>query len=186
MPYLPTGRELIDPFKLLETAGIGPGMKVVDCGCGTLGHYVFPAAQLVGAEGRVYAVDILKSVLNDIESRIKMEGLNNIETIWGDLERAGGVRLPDGSLDIVLVINNLSLSRQRPALMKECLRLAKPGGRVVVVDWRLDAPAIGTPLASRLAPEETRKLTEAFGLVLLKPFTPGRFHYGFLFMKPEK
>lgn len=186
MPYLSTGRELIDPFKLLETAGVAAGMKVVDCGCGTLGHYVFPAAQMVGAEGRVYAVDILRSVLNDIESRIKIEGLTNIETVWGDLERPGGVRLPDASMDVVLIINNLSLSRQRPALGRECVRLAKPGGRVVVVDWRLDAPAIGTLAASRIAPEEARKFAESLGLILLKPFTPGKFHYGFLFMKPEK
>ena len=73
MPYMPTGRELIDPFKVLEAAGIRADMTVADFGCGTLGHYVFPAAQMVGTHGKVYAIDILKSVLDGVNSKKKME-----------------------------------------------------------------------------------------------------------------
>src|ERR1700675_3615040 len=99
MSYIPTGKELIDPFKVLEEAGLGADMKVADFGCGTLGHYVFAASRLVGPGGKVYAIDILKSVLDGIESMMRIERVTNVETVWGDLERVGGIKLADGLLD---------------------------------------------------------------------------------------
>ena len=62
-----SGNELINPFKVLERAGLQSGWSVADLGCGALGHFVFPAAQLVGGNGKVYAVDIQKTALKAIE-----------------------------------------------------------------------------------------------------------------------
>lgn len=184
MPYLPTGKELIDPFKVLEDGGVRQDMAVADFGCGTLGHYVFPAAKLVGPGGKVYAVDILKSVLSGVESRGKMESAGNVETVWGDLERPGGVRLPDGAVDVGLIINNLFLSTQRPALVKECARLVKPGGTLVVVDWKPAGASFGPPSASRVPAEEAKQLALAAGLTVERDITPGQYHYGFICKKP--
>src|SRR5512143_268188 len=144
--YIPTGKELIDPFKVLQEAGIRSGMSVADFGCGTLGHYVFPAAQLVGPDGKVYAVDILKSVLGGIESRTKLEGATNVITVWGDLERINGIKLDDGMMDIGLIINNLFLSKQQDTMVKECVRMVKHGGKVVFVDWK--------PTGSNFGPDQ--------------------------------
>ncbi len=184
MVYIPTGKELIDPFKVLEEAGVRAGMKVADFGCGTLGHYVFPAAQLVGPDGKVYAIDILKSVLNGVESRIKLESASNVETLWGDLERPNGINLPDGALDVGLLINNLFLSKQREALVKECARMVKSGGRMVVIDWKPTGVSFGPEPGSRVSAEQAQKLAEGAGLVLEKPFEPGKYHFGLLFKKP--
>jgi ubiquinone/menaquinone biosynthesis C-methylase UbiE len=184
MPYIPTGKELIDPFKLLEDAGIRSGMAVADFGCGTLGHYVFPAARLVGPEGKVYAVDILKSVLGGIESRMKMEGATNVELVWGDLERVGGIRLPDGSLDMGLLINNLFLSKQKEMMVKECARMVKPGGLMIIADWKPSGASFGPDPATRVQPDEAKRLAEAAGLQYVKDLDPGQYHYGFLYKKP--
>jgi ubiquinone/menaquinone biosynthesis C-methylase UbiE len=183
MPYIPTGKELIDPFKLLEEAGIRAGMSVADFGCGTLGHYVFPAAKMVGATGKVYAIDILKSVLGGIEGRMKMEGAANVETVWGDLERVGGVKLPDGAVDIGLLINNLFLTTQAQAMTNECVRMTKSGGKFVIVDWKPTA-ALGPDPKTRVDAETAKMLGVTAGLRLIKEFTPGPYHYGFLYMKP--
>ncbi len=184
MPYIPTGKELIDPFRLLEDAGIRAGMAVADFGCGTLGHYVFPAARLVGPEGRVEAVDILKSVLNGIENRMKLDGATNVEAIWGDLERPGGVKLPNDSIDMGLLINNLFLSKQKAAMVRECVRMVKPGGIFVLVDWKPTGISFGPPPGSRVAPEDAKKLALDAGLAFVKDLSPGKYHYGFLFKKP--
>ncbi|MDD5251786.1 MAG: methyltransferase domain-containing protein [Patescibacteria group bacterium] len=184
--YLPTGRELIDPFNLLKEADIRSGMKVADFGCGTLGHYVFPASQLVGPDGRVYAVDILKSVLSGIEGRIRFDSATNVEPVWGDMERPGGVALADNSLDIGLLINNLFMSKQRDTMIKECVRMIKPGGRLVVVDWRPTGVNFGPDVGTRLSVDEARQLGEKAGLKLEKLFEPGRYHYGLIFTKPKE
>lgn len=180
---IPTSGELLDPIKVLEEAGIRAGMSVADFGCGTVGHFVFPAAKLVGAQGKVYAVDILKSVLSGITSRMKMEGATNVETLWGDLERANGIRLPDGALDIGLVVNNLFMAKNKEALLKECGRMVKPGGRLVVVDWKPTGGAIGPDPALRVSADGAKALAAAAGLKLEKEFSPGEYHYGLVYAK---
>ena len=184
MTYIPTGKELIDPFKILEEAGIRSDMKVADFGCGTLGHYVFAASQLVGLGGRVYAIDILKSVLNGVESMIKVNNVTNIELVWGDLERLGGVKLPDGLLDIGLLINNLYLSKQQEMMVKECVRMVKPGGTFVLVDWKPTGATFGPDPKTRVSAEAALKLGLTAGLQLVKELVPGPYHYGFIFKKP--
>lgn len=184
MAYIPTGRELIDPFKVLEEGGIRADMKVADFGCGTLGHYVFAASKLVGPGGKVYAVDILKSVLNGIESMIKMERVANVETVWGDLERVGGVKLADGILDIGMLINNLYLSKQQAEMVKECVRMVKPGGTFVLVDWKPTGATFGPDPKSRVGADVAMRLGLDAGLSLVKEFEPGSYHYGFIFRKP--
>jgi len=183
MPYISTGNELIDPFKVLEEAGIRNGMKVADFGCGTLGHYVFPAAHLVGPEGKVFAVDILKSVLSGIESRIKMESVSNVEMLWGDIERERGVKIEDNVLDLGLLINNLFMSKQQPAMVRECMRMVKPGGKFVLIDWKPAGVSFGPEPESRVSPEEARALAEGAGLKYEKDTVPGDYHWGFVFSK---
>ncbi len=183
MAYLPTGKELIDPNRLLEEAGVANGHVVADFGCGTLGHYVFPASRMVGPNGKVYAVDILKSVLSGIESRIRQESAANVETLWGDLERPNGVKLPDGSVDVGLLINNLFLSQQKEALVRECFRMVKSGGLFVVADWKPSGVSLGPAMETRVPAEEARKLAESVGAVFVKDLHPGEHHYGFLFRK---
>jgi ubiquinone/menaquinone biosynthesis C-methylase UbiE len=184
MAYIPTGKELIDPFKVLEAAGIKSAMKVADFGCGTLGHYVFPASHLVGPDGKVFAVDILKSVLNGIESRSKMESVSNVLPVWGDLERDGGVKIADNSLDIGMLINNLFMSKQKEVMMKECVRMVKPGGIFVIIDWKPAGVNFGPAPETRVTPEEAKVLAEGAGLKILKDIEPGQYHYGFVCSKP--
>ncbi|MEY4722981.1 MAG: hypothetical protein RLZZ324_494 [Candidatus Parcubacteria bacterium] len=182
--YLPTGKELIDPFKILEDADIRAGYSVADFGCGTLGHYVFPAARLVGKEGKVYAIDILKSVLSGIESRMKIEGAQNVITLWGDLERVGGVKLPSESLDMGLLINNLFLSKQQGEMVRECVRMVKHGGVFVMADWKPSGATFGPPPATRVSMEVGKALATAAGLTIVKDIVPGPYHWGFVCVKP--
>ena len=93
---LRSGTELINPFKLLERVGIRAGAKVADLGCGALGHFVFPASQMVGPNGIVYAVDIQRDVLNQVEKAAKEEHLFNVKTIWSDIDVYNAARIPDG------------------------------------------------------------------------------------------
>lgn len=184
MAYMPTGTELIDPFAVLAAAGVRNGMTVADFGCGTLGHYVFPAGVQVGPKGRVLAIDILKSVLSAVESRKKMESANNIETIWGDMERPNGVKVPDGTVDVGMIINNLYLSKLKKELVTECVRMVKPGGTLVVVDWKLGGAEFGPPPESRVDPEVAKQMVLDIGLTLEKEFSPGKYHWGYIFKKP--
>jgi len=180
---LPSTSTLLDPVALLSRAGVRAGQKVADLGCGALGHFVFPAAAMVGGEGKVYAVDILKSVLGGVMSRAKLEGAGNVETVWGDCEVPNGVRIGTGSVDLTLVVNNLYQAKDRNAFMREAVRITKPGGTIVVSDWKTTSSPLGPPAEKRVAATTALKEAMGLGLKLKEEFEPGQYHWGLIFTR---
>lgn len=174
---------LLDARRVLREVHLQPGMVVADFGCGPSGHFVFPAAAPVGPNGRVYAVDIQKQVIAAVESYRRLKGFTNVQTLWGDIERAGGVRLADSSLDVILLVNNLYLVKDRLALVNEIKRTLKPSGRLLVVEWVNTKTPIGPPVEQRVSKELVRDLLVKFGFRLDHSFYPGQYHWGLVFHK---
>lgn len=179
MPYIPSGGEVLDPPAILATLGLAEGMFVADLGCGTSGHFVFPAARMVGVKGKVYAIDILKSALAGIDSRRKIEGATNVEEVWADIEVSGGTRIPDNSVDRALLVN----VRGKLGMLKEAWRILKNGGKLLVVDWKPTAAPFGPPTKDRRPSEATKADAAQLGYKLEKEFDAGQYHYGLIFMK---
>lgn len=179
MIYIPSGTELLNPPEILKRAGIAEGMKVVDMGCGSAGHFVFAAAHMVGEKGRVYGVDILKSALGGVESRGKIEGVTNVDTIWSDIEVYNGTKIASGSIDLVLIINN----EPNEAMLKESARLVKEGGKFVLVDWEKTVAPFGPPTKDRLDKETVKKQAAALGFGNVEEFKAGPYHFGLIFTR---
>jgi len=183
MSYIPTGKGLIDPVKALEEAGIKEEMKIADLGVGAVGHFLFPASDLVGQKGEVYAIDILKHVLEANENRSKLSGKkDNIHYIWGDIDRVGGTKIPDHSMDMALVINVLHLAKDG-GLLGEVKRILHTGGILLVIDWKPAGTHFGPPPEKRLTKDEARRMMEMAGLKLTKEFEAGPSHYGLVATK---
>jgi len=183
MAFIPSTSELIDARNLLSIAGIQEGMIVADLGCGTTGHFVFPAAEMVGKNGKVYAVDIQKGVLAGIESRKRLENIDNVESVWSDIELYGVTKVPANSLNLVLLVNNLFLAKQKNELAREIMRLMAPGGKLVVADWKLTQAPFGPAVKDRVPAEEAKKIFSNAGFILEKEFDAGQYHYGLLFRR---
>lgn len=185
MLTLPTGRALLDPDQILEEAGIRQGMRVADLGVGNVGHFLFPAARMVGDKGMVFGVDILKPVLEAVKNRLKISGQENVTLIWGDIEKLGGTKIPDNAVDMAIVVGVLSAVRQDLALA-EMRRILGTDGTLLVVDWKPQGGPMGPKPESRLAREDARHLAEAAGFVFKKEFEAGAHHYGLVFTKPRQ
>lgn len=177
------GTQLIDSVALLTRARIKQGDVVAEFGCGTSGHLVFPAAHLVGSKGRVYAIDILKSALGAIESRGKLEGVDNVETVWADLERAGGLKLPEQSVDLVILLHIVGQVKEKETMLKEALRILKPGGTLLIADWKMTSTPLGPPPQKRLDPAIAKQLALSAGFELKEEFEAGKYHYGLVYKK---
>ena len=107
--------------------GAKRGDVILDYGCG-IGFNTIPAAEIVGKDGMVYALDIHPLAIKSVEKKIREKGLRNAKTILSGLNTG----LPDESVDVVLLYNVLPMVKNRPALIKELYRVLKPGGTLSV------------------------------------------------------
>jgi len=183
MVYISGGNELLDPLVILTRLGLKTGSKVADLGCGSAGHFIVPAAKIVGSQTIVYAVDILKSVLRSVTSVARLEGINNIKPVWSNLEIYGATRIKKESLDFAFLINILFQSKQDDQIIKEAVRLIKSGGKLLVIDWNQVPSSIGPAPIDRIKPEEVKKIAKNLKLELIDEFDAGNYHYGLIFEK---
>lgn len=93
----------------------------MDYGCG-IGSYTFPAANFVGEEGKVYALDKQPSAIKRVEERAQMGGFSNIDTILSDVD----IGLPDERVDVILLYGVLPEIKNRESLLRESHRILKP------------------------------------------------------------
>jgi len=181
MPH--SGIALIDPSKIFEKIDLSAGMRVADLGCGRTGHFVFPASKVVGEKGVVYAIDIIKNILESIESRKKSEGYDNVEIVWSDLERCGLTPIPDNSLDACFIVNVLYLAKDKENFLKEAKRLIKEGGYLVLTDWDKKIGPLGPSEDMILKKENVILIAEKLGFKLVDSFLASSYHYCLIFKK---
>ncbi len=166
---------LVDVRVLFEKVQLHEAMHVADFGVGRTGHIVFPAAKIIGDSGVVYAVDILKNVLELTQKRAKMEGFLNVHAVWADLEVKNGVQIPKNSLDVIFLVNVLYHFPDFHNTLHEIDRLLKKRGRVVVVDWIERISNIGPPEDGMLDFHKFTQQAREFGFVIQEDFNLSRF-----------
>jgi ubiquinone/menaquinone biosynthesis C-methylase UbiE len=133
------GREAFDFRKEIVAAlGLSPGQTVADVGAGT-GLFVPLLAEAVGAEGKVYAVDIAPRFIRHIEARAKQAGLTQVHTV---LSTERSIRLPANSLDLIFTCDAYHHFVHYQDMLASMRQALKPGGRLVIVEFDIEAPAL--------------------------------------------
>lgn len=170
------------PRENLLLLGLREGMKVADFGAGS-GHYTRAAAAAVATSGRVYAVDVQEDVLKHLRLHIPDHYHSTVETVWGDIEKIGGSHLKTGSVDAVILANTLFQVHDRAALIAEIIRVLKPGGKLLLVDWTGSHGGMG-PDARHVVPRnEAEGMFTRSGFTTEKTFSAGPHHYGMILTK---
>lgn len=171
-----------DPVENLKNLDIKEGFKVADFGAGS-GFYTLGLTGRVGTTGRVYAIDVQKDLLEKLKNRAKEDRLDNLEVIWADLDVLGGTRLPNSSLDAVVISNVLFQSENRDNLTAEALRVLKPDGEALVIDWADSYGGLGPRPDQIIKPDLAEAMFTKNGFALIKSFDAGPHHWGLLFKK---
>ncbi len=171
------GTALIDPHKIFADIGLEKGMRVADLGCGRTGHFVFVAARAVGDTGAVYAVDVIKEVLDNIKSRCRTEGFENVQVIWSDIEAEGKTPIPPESLDMCFVVNVMFLIKKKESVLKEAKRLLKSGGKMIIVDWNKKIGPLGPDEQLMFKKESAKMVADKTGLSEIGGGPAGDYHY---------
>lgn len=134
-----------------------PGEAVADVGAGS-GYYTELLSKAVGSSGTVYATDIQPAMLQLLERRIRDRKLTNVKPVLGTEDDP---RLPSGALDLVLLVD-VYHEFSRPQEMLRRIRSAlKPGGRLVLLEFRKEDPAVPIREEHKMSVEQVRTELEA-------------------------
>ena len=177
------GKTLLDINRILEKASVTENMTLADLGCGSSGYFVFNCAKLVGKEGNIYAVDVVKQSLKNIDLRARQENIENIKTIWSDLEIFGAAKIEANSLDVAFLVNTLYQSKKRAEVLRESIRMLKKDGKLVVIEWKDISSPFGPDVEIRVKKEPLKIASQKLGLSIENEFEAGPYHYGLIFVK---
>ena len=147
------------PHEVIQALALAPDAAVADIGAGT-GYFSARLANMLG-KGQVYAVDIEPDMVKYLAERAKREGLASMKAVAGV---ADSPRLPS-RVDLVLLVDVYHHIDARERYFRRLAASLKPGGRIAVIDFRLDSPE-GPPKDSRIAPERVKAEMAKAGYVL--------------------
>ena len=117
------------PTKILQGADIHPGQIVLEVGCGT-GFFTIPAAQLIGDQGCLLAMDVLPASVEMVAEKVQAANLENVRVVQGD---ALDTKLEAQSMDVVLLFGVIPAPMlPLDQLLPEMHRILKPEGALAV------------------------------------------------------
>lgn len=120
------------PDEILEALTLQQGQKVADIGAGG-GYFSLRFAEVVGRDGRVFAVDTNPKFLEFIKNSAKEKGLDNVETV---LTAANNPTLPEKSIDLIFLRNVCHHLPNRAKYFKTLKYAVKPRGRIAIIEYR--------------------------------------------------
>ncbi len=149
------------PDRVVAALGLRPSDVVADVGAGT-GYFTFRLAREL-PRGRVLAEDIDSAMVALVAHRADSLGLHNVTSIRGGEQNP---ELPPASADVVLIVDTYHEFSDPRAMMQHLVRALKPGGRVVLVEYRAEDPrSASSPLHTMTQAQAEREM-DAVGLRL--------------------
>lgn len=151
------------PQAAIDILDLRPTDTVADIGAGS-GYFATRLAARV-SQGQVFAVDIQPEMLDLIQQKIDETGLDNIELVLGQDDRPN---LPSQSVDLALMVDAYHEFAYPCEMMQGIVNALKPGGRVVLAEYRAENPLIMIKRLHKMSEAQVKREMAVVGLKWLK------------------
>ena len=141
---------------MVKSLKLKPADVVADIGAGS-GVIAMLMAEQVLPGGRVLAVDIQDKMLRRLEQRCRQAGVENIRPIKGT-DRSP--RLKPESADLAILVDVYHEFEFPYEMMSEISKAIRPGGRVILVEYRMEDPTVPIKLVHKMTEKQARKELE--------------------------
>jgi len=138
---------------MIDSLGLKPGMVVADIGAGS-GRISLMMAAKVGETGKVLAVDIQQEMLDLIQEKLNQRDIRNVELV---LAKVKSPQLKPASVDLALMVDVYHELEYPYEVMLELSKAMKPGGRVVLVEFRREDPQVPIKLVHKMTEAQVKK-----------------------------
>lgn len=177
MPEAEMWQGFFSPADILDRLECDRPARVVEFGCG---YGIFSVEAGRRAQVAVHAIDIDPLMVAATTAACRKAGRANVHVTERDF-MADGTGLPDRSCDYAMVFNILHIDAP-VALLREALRILRPGGRVGIIHWNVDpSTPRGPSMGIRPTPDQCRRWAEEAGFHFLREEPGiGKWHWGLL------
>lgn len=151
-----------NPGKALDALELKRGMVVADVGAGT-GYFTIRMARRVGPEGKVYASDLQEAMLKRLARNTAREKIRNVQTVEATELDPG---LPPNAVDLILMVDVYHEFSHPQEMLRKMRASLKPGGRLVLIEYRKEDPAVPIRPEHKMSVEEAKAEVEAEGFHL--------------------
>ena len=151
-----------DPDRAIDVLKLSKGSAVADIGAGS-GYITEKLSKKVGPMGKVYATDIQQGMIDLLNKRIAKRKLTNVTAVLGTQDDP---RLPLEAIDLAIMVDVYHELSQPQLMLRHIKTALKSGGRLVLVEYRKEDPAIPIKPEHKMSVAEAKLEVEAEGFKL--------------------
>lgn len=138
---------------LLRAMELRPGEVVADIGAGS-GYFCWRMAKEIGRTGKVYGVDIQPEMLELLDRNMKRREVDNVVPVQGTTTDP---KLPAESVDTILMVDVYHEFDQPFEMLQSMTRALRPGGRIVLVEYRGEDPSVPIKTVHKMSQEQVKR-----------------------------
>jgi ubiquinone/menaquinone biosynthesis C-methylase UbiE len=153
-----------EPDVALKVLKIPKGAAVADIGAGS-GYITEKLSAHVGPEGRVFANDVQPQMLQILARRLAIRRITNVTLVQGAIDDP---KLLSASVDLAIMVDVYHELSQPQAMLRHLKEALRPGGRLVLLEYRKEDPTIPIKPEHKMSVAEAKMEVEAEGFTLIK------------------
>jgi ubiquinone/menaquinone biosynthesis C-methylase UbiE len=162
------------PKRTLENMLVTKNVELLDIGAG-VGYFSIPASQIVGQNGKVYAVDTSEEMLEELKQRIEQKDIENIELVKG---KDYDTDIQNNNVDYILISNVLHEVEDKILFLSNYLNKLRPAGKVGIIEFKKIEASKGPPIEHKISREQLKEYFNKLDIEIIKEVDINEIQYG--------